>query len=510
MALDSKEKKELAKRRKEAAKQAQQYHKNKNKQKKESAKKEKSQKGKTKKEKTKKEKTKPKKSVSKIEEAVNSGKASNYENISREEKFMRESEERIRNLKPQDFEDGYYIDEYAEKQRQKKRLKIIRKQEREVIKRNKKPMTSKQVRKRRIIITASIFLAVIVIGVILSLTVLFKTEKIDIEGDEYYYDNQIIGFSNVSLQQNIFIAALNSTPDKISEKLPYVEKAEIGVAIPDTVTIKITNAVPSYAVKDGSEFLIISSKGRILERTAQNAKGLTELVCSEVENKEPGSYLTFSDSNVSDILETVASSLSENGVDKVTALDIKNLNEITFNYDNHITVKLGLPEDLNYKIRTAMKIINEKLDPNKTGAIYGTLDVSTCAKNKMSHYKPADTEPPTTVPATTNPSEATQETTLDQNGNAYNNGTGDDYSAGGNAYDNGTGGDYSAGGSAYDNGGTGYDYSAGGSAYDNGGTGYDYSAGGNAYDNGGTGYDYNAGADYNWNSGYDAYSGGQW
>ncbi len=492
VALDSKDKKELAKRRKEAAKQAQQYRKNQEKRKKESAKKEKPKKDKTKKEKSKKEKTKPKKKVSKIEEAVNSGKASKYENISREEKFMRESEERIRNLKPHDFEDGYYIDEYAEKQRQKKRLKIIRKQEREVIKRNKKPMTNKQIRKRRIIISASIFLAVIVIGVILSLTVLFKTEKIDIEGDEYYYDNQIIGFSNVSLQQNIFIAALNSTPEKISENLPYVEKAEIGVAIPDTVTIKITNAVPSYAVKDGNEFLIISSKGRILERTGQNAKNLTELVCSEVENKEPGSYLVFADSNVSDILESVATSLSENGVDKVTALDIKNLNDITFNYDNHITVKLGLPEDLNYKIRTAMKIIDEKLDPNKTGEIYGTLDVSTCAKNKMSHYKPADTEPLTTVPATTVPTEATEQTTLDQNGNAYDNGGGYDYGANGNAYDNGGG----------------YDYGANGNAYDNGG-GYDYSAGGNAYDNGG-GYDYSAGADYNWNAGYDAYSAGQW
>ena len=286
MALDSKSKKELAKRRKEAAKQAQEYHKNQEKQKKSKTKK-------PKKEKPKKEKQGSKKNVSKIEEAVNSGKASKYENISREEKYLRESEERIRNLKPQDFEDGYYIDEYAEKQRQKKRLKIIRKQEREVIKRNKKPMTPKQIRVRRIIISASIFLAVIIIGVILSLTVLFKTEKIDIEGDEYYYDKQITAFSNVTLQQNIFIAALNSTPEKISENLPYVEKAEIGVAIPDTVTIKITNAVPSYVVKDGSEYLVISSKGRILERAKDNSKNLTELVCSDIKDKEPGSYMQF-------------------------------------------------------------------------------------------------------------------------------------------------------------------------------------------------------------------------
>ncbi|HCA04503.1 MAG TPA: hypothetical protein DEO32_01255, partial [Ruminococcaceae bacterium] len=434
MALNSKDKKELAKRRKEAAKQAQEYHKN-------QEKKEKKQKASQKPKKPKKEKTKKEKpdregstkNASKIEEAVNSGKTTKFENISREEKFRRESEERIRNLKPQDFEDGYYIDEYAEKQRQKKRLKIIRKQEREVIKRNKKPMTSKQLRKRRIIISASIFLAVIIIGVVLSLTVLFKTEKIDVEGDDYYYDNQIIGFSNVALQQNIFVAAMGSTPEKISENLPYVEKAEIGVAIPDTVTIKITNAVPTYAVKDGNEYLIVSSKGRILEKTPDNSKGLTELVCSDVTNKEPGSYLQFNDSNVSDILESVANSLADNDVKNVTALNIKNPNDITFNYDNHITVKLGLPEELDYKIRTAMKIITEKLDPNKTGAIYGTLDVSTCAKNKMSHYKPAETQPTTVAPSTaaTNPTDSTQPSTIAQNG-GYDNGVNGGYNSSAN------------------------------------------------------------------------------
>ena len=80
--------------------------------------------------------------------------------------------------------------------------------------------------------------------------------------------------------------------------------------IPDTVTIKITNAVTSYVVKDGSEYLVISSKGRILERAKDNSKNLTELVCSDIKDKEPGSYLQFSDSNVSDILEGV-----ERGVD---------------------------------------------------------------------------------------------------------------------------------------------------------------------------------------------------
>ena len=53
---------------------------------------------------------------------------------------------------------------------------------------------------------------------------------------------------------------------------------------------------------------------------------------------------------------------------------------------------MGLSNDIDYKIKTAMAIINEKLDPNNTESVTGTLDVSTCNTNKMSHYIPDPTE----------------------------------------------------------------------------------------------------------------------
>ena len=186
----------------------------------------------------------------------------------------------------------------------------------------------------------------LVIGVVLSLTVLFKTEKIEVEGDKYYYEDQIIAFSGVELQQNIIVGAFSSTPENISANLPYVEKAEISFSIPDTITIKITDAVPSYVIKNGDKYLLISS-----------------------------------------------------------AFDVTDTANITLEYDKRITINIGLPEDIDYKIRTAMMIINEKLDPNNTGTIAGKLDVSSCNTTKVSRYKPAETAPPTTVPATTAPAD---------------------------------------------------------------------------------------------------------
>ena len=367
MALSSKEKKELARQRKENAKQAQKFHKEQEKRAKKSSSKSKKQKD-----------EKPAKpSASKIEEAVNSGKTAKFQKISREEKFRRESEEKIRNLKPQDFEDGYYIDEYSEKQRRERRAQVIRKQETETIRRNKKPMTSKQIRIRRILI----------------------------------YDDQIISYSNVSLQQNIFISKMNSTPQDIIDNFAYVEDARVDFNIPDTITITITDAVPAYYMTEGNNYLLISAKGRVLERTETKPDGLPELICGEVTGKEVGEYIKFDDPSVPDLLNTVANSLSDNSFTGIVGFDVTDTTAITLDYEGRIKINVGVAEDLDYKLRTAQAIIDKKLDPNHTGQVYGNLDVSTCAKNKMSHYVPAATVHQATmatsgsVPSTTAPAD---------------------------------------------------------------------------------------------------------
>lgn len=406
MALSAKRKKELAKQRKKSAKEAQKYHREQEKRAKKSSEKAR-----------KKTDTKPRKpSASRIEEAVNSGKTTKFRKISREEKFREEGERKIRNLRPQDFEDGYYIDEYSEKQRQERRAKVIRKQEQEVIRRNKKPMTSKQLKIRRILIASATLVLVVIIGVILSFTVLFKTEKIEVEGSSYYYDDQIIGFSNVTLQQNIFIAKMNSTPQAIIDNLAYVEDARVDFAIPDTISITITDAVPSYYMRNGNNFLLISSKGRILEQTATQPENLPELVCGNTTETEPGKYLDFADPSIPDILKSVAKSLADNNFTDIRGFDVSDPSKVTFDYAGRIIVNLGVPEDIDYKLRTAQAIITKKLDPNNTGQIYGTLDVSTCNKNKMSRFIPSATKPTTTDP--------TQPTTSPEGEDGYQQGNG--------------------------------------------------------------------------------------
>lgn len=375
--LTSKERKSLEKQRKNAAKQAEKYHKEKAKQDK-----------RAKKSPNPKKEQQKKAPKSKIEEAFLKQKEEQesqrqVENMSREEKFRRKGKAKIKNLKPKDYEDGYYVDEFGEKQKQEKRAKEIRAQEREVIRRRKKSLTSTQIKHRRIALYSSIFAAVLIIGVILSLTVLFKTEKIEVVGDKYYDEKQIIAFSGVEYQENIFMGAMYNTSDKIVKNLSYIESASVSFNIPDTITITVVDATPSYVIPNGNGYLLVSSKGRILEEISENKDKLPELTCGDIKTTEVGQYVSFSDANVPDILEDVSQSLINNKVKNITGFDVTDTANIKLVYDGRIDINIGLPDDIDYKIRTAMTIINEKLDPNNTGLVAGTLDVSACSTSKF-------------------------------------------------------------------------------------------------------------------------------
>ena len=262
-------------------------------------------------------------------------------------------------------------------------------------------MTSNQIKKRRIMASAITCGVVLLIGVILSLTVLFKTEKIEVEGNSFYSEDQILSYANVALQSNIFVGKMTATPDKIAEKLPYVESAKVDFVVPDTIKITITDAVPSYVIINDGKFLLISSKGRILDVMADNSSNYPVLSSSSLKNTTVGEYVSYSDENVPVILEEISDSLSKNEFKGITGIDVTNTANIELVYDNRIAVIIGLPEDIDYKIRTAMAIITEKLDPNKTGAIYGTLDVSSCSTTKTSRFNPNETIAVTTAPVGT-------------------------------------------------------------------------------------------------------------
>lgn len=314
-----------------------------------------------------------------------------------------ETNKRVRKLSPTDYDDGYYVDEVkvrkAQAQKQRKRRQ-----------RNQpKPISPTKRKFLRILTYVSICLVVVVIGVTLSLTVLFKSESIKIQGNKYYDENLIIELAEVTKGDNIFIASIFGNEDAISEKLPYVKDANIKFKIPNEIVIKITHETPYYAVKVSDGYYLLNEQGRILEKTTDKPKDLMRVKVSNIESAEIGQYLSFKNSKVADAMDKISQSILNNNFDKITEVDLSKISSLSITYDDRILIKIGMPQDIDYKLRTAFKIINDKLDPNKLNKIKGVLNVSECNTTKKSYFNEGEIDEIENN-ATTTATEATVET----------------------------------------------------------------------------------------------------
>ena len=324
----------------------------------------------------------------------------------------KETDRKVRDLEPTDHRDGYYVNEVgvrrrtAEKQRSRRR------------KAQPKPLSPKQRRVRRVTAYVSIVAAVIIVGVVLSLTVLFKTEKIEVKGNKYYEDSVIIQLSGLHKGDNIFTSSMFANTSKIVDTLPYIKEASVSFNIPNKLTITVENQAPYYSIKSGNDYFLVSKDNRILEKVDKKPDKLMFIDAPKLKSTEVGDYVEFNKKRYTNALDEIIASLKKNKISGITAISVKDINNITLTYDNRIVIKIGLPDDIDYKIRTAFTIINNNLDPHNTKTIMGILNVSTCnTGSKKSYFEEVEikedkakaTEPKKKAKKATKATEATTE-----------------------------------------------------------------------------------------------------
>lgn len=280
-----------------------------------------------------------------------------------------------------------------------------------------KPISPAMRKIRNFFVYLSIILVVLIVGVVLSLTVLFKTNNVNVNGlNGVYTEQDIVSASGLTLGVNIFTAPKGRAEDRIEKKFPYIEEAEVYSSFPDTINIDITIATPACVVEGLGGYYIVSDKGKVLEVSATDDEaGIPIIEGISAEATAVGEYINFGSDVIKQTMQEIFAAFKEYDCQKITAINIKAEEEsfaIKYVYDNRIVVFLGLPEHINYKIQTADKIIKDKLDVG--GAmVAGDLDVSMSHDTMKSYFNQYTLLAPQSAPAegsTEKPTETTQPT----------------------------------------------------------------------------------------------------
>ncbi len=221
----------------------------------------------------------------------------------------------------------------------------------------------------------ALFCTVITVAALLcAATVFFRVGKITVTGTSPYGDAEIVEATGLKTGTSLIFFEKNRAIRQLFEACPYLETVRIHRNYPDTLEIIVTQSEPMAVIQSGDAAYILSTGGKILQKTRQPEKtGLCVVTGAELESPSVGKTAKFSSEETRKPLILALNTFRENDIlEQIGEVCVEELYDITFTYTDRFRVKIGTTDDLTRKLRYMHTLINEKIGPTATG----TIDVS--------------------------------------------------------------------------------------------------------------------------------------
>lgn len=257
---------------------------------------------------------------------------------------------------------------------------------------------------------------VTVVAVVLALTlgmaIFFKVEVVKVSGMEKYSAWDIREASGIQNGENLLTLNKAKAGGNIRALLPYVDTVKIGIKLPDTVNIEITELTVVYAIEDtDGGWWLMNSNGVVVEQindtiadtytritgvqleaaavgqraiaaepeqpTMEATEETAEEETTEEETEATQSLLlqepvTVFASQQLDAATAILRSLESGGIiGGVTVVDVTDIFDLQLWYEGRYQVFLGDESRLDYKISAMKNAIGQMTDYQQ-----GELDVS--------------------------------------------------------------------------------------------------------------------------------------
>ncbi len=242
--------------------------------------------------------------------------------------------------------------------------------------------------------------AAVVLALVFGMSIFFKARQVTVSGAEKYTAWEIRQAAGIGDGEALLSLSEAKITARIRTALPYVGDVRVGIKLPDTVMIEITELEVVYAVEDSnSAWWLMDATGRIVDSTdAADAKNYTRIDGVKIQNAAIGQQAAAYEPESEESSQTVESeavptvptvavtparqllaaavrvltALEQNGVmGNVVSVDVSEVSELKLWYEDRYQVSLGDTGKLDYKI-AAMKAAIEKMGEYQSGY----LDVS--------------------------------------------------------------------------------------------------------------------------------------
>ncbi len=254
--------------------------------------------------------------------------------------------------------------------------------------RRRPPLSAAERRRRRrrrmFFFYIFLFLAVIGTAVTLSLTVLFRVERIEVRGESRYSAEQIMQASGLETGGNLFLTDTGAAAAAIEKALPYIGEAKVSRVLPSELSISVQEEPAASAILWEGQYVVLGASGKVLELASAAPENCPVIKGVVMQQAEPGSAAAFADEEASTVLQRLESALSAVGVSPVSEIDLTDLYRVSVLYDGRISLQLGAPTNYEEKLRFFTALL-EQGRISETDS--GTFDLSLAAETNHGYFE---------------------------------------------------------------------------------------------------------------------------
>lgn len=222
------------------------------------------------------------------------------------------------------------------------------------------------------------------VGIFVSFTVLFKVDTISVNGETRYDKNEIIKLSGIKKGENLLTLTTNKKEDSIKKSMPYIGSVVFTKKIPSEIIITVTESQPKIQIENDGNYILVDSENKVMDSVSGPVDGVCIVKGLQINKPQAGFTIEFSDESKGQLLKYLLDELEMCDIKDIKLIDLSNCMHILLDFDNRIKIELGSPEDIDYKMKTASKVLNGELKQTDKGK----LDVSLSAQDNKTYFTP--------------------------------------------------------------------------------------------------------------------------
>jgi len=229
---------------------------------------------------------------------------------------------------------------------------------------------------RKNILTFFLAIAVLCVGVVLVFSLFFKINTVSVTGENIYSDKMIVENSGIEIGTNLFRVNEEKLSEKLSKQLPYIKSVTLERELPDTLIINVESTREVAAVVSNSVYVLVDETGKVLDKDASVLRANVAIVNNvKLKEKNEGERVVLTNEKKTENLITLLGALKNSGLELLTEIDLKNVNDIKIKYDDRITFEVGSLTNIETKLARGVAALEKENEINAYSK--GTLDLKT-------------------------------------------------------------------------------------------------------------------------------------